>query len=272
MAKKGNNGFLFKKVWERKLLVVFMNKLSAVIIAKDAEERIADCLESVFFCSEVIVVDNESKDRTAEIAKRMGAKVISYKGNDFSKMRNLGLKEAKEDWVLYIDSDEEVTPKLAKNIQSQISNSSNIAAYKINRKNFYLGKSEWPKIEELERLFKKDSFKEWYGQLHESPRFNGKVGKTDGYLLHFTHKDLTSMLNKTIEWSKIEAELRFNANHPKMAWWRFPRVMLTVFFDYYIKQGGWKAGTAGLVESIYQLFSIFITYARLWELQKKDKK
>ena len=79
------------------------------------------------------------------------------------------------------------------------------------------------------------------------------------------------MISKTIEWSQIEAELRFNANHPKITWWRFPRVMLSAFFDSYIKQGGWRVGTAGIIESIYQAFSIFITYAKLWEKQLKMK-
>ena len=56
-----------------------------------------------------------------------------------------------------------------------------------------------------------------------------------------------------------------------MTWWRFPRVMYTSFFDYYIRQGGWKIGTVGLIESMYQSFSIFITYARLWEMQQEKK-
>ena len=80
------------------------------------------------------------------------------------------------------------------------------------------------------------------------------------------------MLNKTIEWSKIEAELRFKSDHPKMTWWRFPRVMIKAFINSYITQGGWKAGATGIVEGTYQAFSIFITYARLCELQEKVMK
>jgi len=79
------------------------------------------------------------------------------------------------------------------------------------------------------------------------------------------------MVDKTLGWSKTEAELRFDSNHPKITWWRFPRVMISAFVNSYIIQGGWRVGTAGLVESIYQAFSIFITYARLWEKQLKMK-
>lgn len=248
-----------------------MNKISTVIIAKNAENLLADCLDSVSFSDEIILIDSGSTDRTKEVAERFKAKVVEIKTDDFSEIRNLGLKKATGEFVFYIDVDERVDTVLEKeiiNIKSKkiddIQNS-----FFVQRKNYYLGSHEWPRIEKILRLFKKDKLKGWKGKLHESPIIEGKSGTLNGYLLHFTHRDLTSMLNKTIKWSKTEAELRFYSNHPKMSWWRFPRVMITTFLDYYIKQGGYKVGTAGLVESMYQVFSIFITYARLWELQQK---
>ncbi len=260
------------------------NNISVIVITKDEEVMIADCLDSVSFCDEIIVVDNGSEDRTVDVAKRMGATVFSFKSNDFSKMRNYGLSKAKGTWILYVDADERVTELLRDNIKYQISSirqaqdknikNRNIAAFKIQRKNFYLGseeKNEWPYIERLERLFKKESLMRWKGELHETPLIEGEMGQLNGFLLHYTHRDLTSMLEKTIKWSQIEAELRFKAGHPKMTWWRFPRVMLTTFFTYYCRQRGWKKGTVGLVESIYQSFSMFITYARLWEMQNKSQ-
>ncbi len=253
-----------------------MSKISAVIIAKNSEEIIADCIDSVLFCNEVIVIDNNSTDRTSEIAKRMNAKVFKSTSSDFSKLRNFGLAKTNTDWILYVDSDERVSAELAKNIKDIIdSNDDSFSAYKLQRKNFYFKDVEWPCIEKIERLFKKKSLKEWFGKIHESPVVDGKIGELDGYLLHYTHRDLSSMLEKTIEWSKIEADLRQESNHPKMTWWRFPRVMGTAFFNSYIKQKGYKAGTGGLIESIYQSFSMFITYARLWEIQNgfdKEKK
>lgn len=247
-----------------------MYKISAVVIAKNSEEQIEDCLRSLKFCDEIIVVDSGSKDKTIQIAKKYGAKVFEVSGLDFAQARNVGLQRAGFDWILYVDTDERVTPELAKNIK-QIVKINGFAAYKLRRKNFYFGNHEWPYIEKLERLFKRQNLKGWYGKIHESPQFFGKLGELDGYLLHYTHRDLSSMVEKTIEWSKIEAELRFKANHPKMAWWRFPRVMITAFLNSYIKQQGYKAGVVGLIESVYQSFSIFITYARLWELQRVKK-
>lgn len=247
-----------------------MADISAIILTKNAEELIADCIDSVSFCDEVIIIDDGSTDRTLEIAKILEVKVFSVISRSFAERRNYGAKKAKSKWLLYIDSDERISPELAASIKEKVAdNKSDYSAFRIQRKNFYFGKHEWPYVESLERLFKKSALQEWYGELHETARVNGEIGDLDGYLLHYTHRDLTSMVEKTLMWSEVEAELRYNSNHPKMAWWRFFRVMITAFYDSYVKQKGYKAGTPGFVESLYQSFSIFITYARLWEMQNK---
>ncbi len=251
-----------------------MIKISAIILTKNAENLIADCIDSVSFCDEVIVIDDSSTDRTPDIAKLLGATVYVYSSESFAKKRNLGLKRAKGKWVLYVDVDERVSKELVESIKDVLERKRDIySAYRLQRKNYYLGKHEWPAVEKLERLFKKSKLEEWYGDLHESPQVNGDIGDIhEGVIMHFTHQDLTSMLNKTIVWSKIEAELRYKTNHPQMSWWRFFRVMLTAFYDSYIRQKGYKVGTAGYIESMYQAFSIFITYARLWEMQNDPQK
>lgn len=252
--------------------------LSVVIITKNAENTIADTISSVSFADEIIIVDNGSEDRTVEIADRMGTKVFKHVTSDFSQLRNYGLEKVKGEWIFYIDADEQVTSELARNIRYQISRpkdvsplAENTVAFKIKRKNFYLGNHEWPYVEEMERLFLRKKLKGWQGKLHETPIVYGKISQLEGFLLHYTHRDLTSMLQKTIAWSDVEAELRIAANHPKITWWRFPRVMTSSFFNSYIKQRGWKMGTAGLVESIYQAFSMFVTYAKLWERQREKE-
>lgn len=249
-----------------------MKKISAIIIAKDEEEMIVDCLDSVSFCDEIVVVDGGSSDKTPEIAKRIDkVKVFIHKTPDFSELRNFGLEKASGDWVLYIDADERVSNDLIDDIKLKIaSDREDISGYKVKRKNYYMG-FESPKTETLERFFKKENLKKWNGRLHESPLFEGNLGNLNGFLLHYTHRSLNAMLSKTIVWSDVEADLRFKAGHPRMSWWRFPRVMVTSFVNSYFFQKSWKMGTAGLVESIYQSFSSFITYAKLWELQQKKK-
>lgn len=252
-------------------------KLSAVIIAKDAGEIITDCLNSVSFCDEVIVVDAGSTDNTMSIAKKYGARVVKGTESNFAQQRNIGKEAAEGEWVLYVDTDERVSKELQEEILSVIGQSeatqelTGIVAYRIKRQNFYLGNHPWPKIEKLERLFRKRNLEGWYGALHETAKVNGKIGELEGLLLHYTHRDVGSMLEKTILWSQTEAQLRLDAHHPAIVSWRLIRVMLTGFFDSYIKQGGWKAGTMGLIESTFQAYSMFITYARLWEMQQARK-
>lgn len=246
-----------------------MKKITAIIIAKDAADSIAKTLDSVSFCNEIIVINNQSKDETVKIAEGKKAKVFDCLGDDFSVLRNLGLKKAEGDFIFYIDTDEVVNEPLKAEIIKVLKEDNPKVSYFVTRKNFYFGNYPWPQEEKIERLFLKKELKGWQGKIHESPIVFGEKGSLKGYLLHYTHQDLTSMLNKTIEWSKTEAELRFKANHPKMTWWRFPRVMVTAFLDSYLRKKGYQAGAYGVIESIFQAYSAFITYARLWEMQEK---
>ncbi|MCX6793699.1 MAG: glycosyltransferase family 2 protein [Candidatus Gottesmanbacteria bacterium] len=243
--------------------------LSAIIIAKNEEQRIAKCLESVAFANERIVVDNGSTDQTVQLAKEHGAKVFTVKEKDFSVLRELGLREATGTWVLYIDADEEVGEKLQKEIQHVIRSGSKIG-YFIKRNTYFLGR-HWPYQDKVERLFLRDSLRGWHGTLHETPLYVGTIGALSNPLVHRTHRTLEEMVAKTNEWSRLEAKLRLDAHHPPVVWWRLLRVMITGFGRSFFTQGGWKAGTVGWIESVYQGFSMFITYAKLWEMQQKKK-
>lgn len=249
-----------------------MNKLTAIVIAKNEEAMIEDCLESVRFADLMLVIDNGSTDKTAEIAKKKGAKVYHVDLSDFSELREYGLKKAPAGYVLYLDADERVTDELQDEIQKILfADKPVFAAYRVPRKNFYLGNNAWPTTEKLERLFFRRFLKGWRGKLHETAEVAGEIGDLEHPIVHYTHRDLETMVAKTNSWSETEARLRLDASHPPMTWWRFPRIMLTAFIDSYFRQQGWKAGTVGLIESMYQGFSMFITYAKLWELQQKKE-
>ncbi|MFZ2025229.1 MAG: glycosyltransferase family 2 protein [Microgenomates group bacterium] len=242
------------------------NTCSVIIIAKNEEKRIATCIEHVRFASEIIVVDNGSIDETARIATLLHAKVIKISGKDFSALRETGAKNATGDWLLYIDADELVTPELQKEIIEMMTSGS-AAAYFITRENYYLG-HRWPTKDKMIRLIKKSALLSWQGSLHEHAEIDGVVETLSASLVHQTHRTLSEMVEKTNEWSEIEANLRLSSGHPIVVWWRFIRVMLTAFNDSFWHQQGWRAGTVGWIESIYQAFSMFITYAKLWEKQQ----
>ena len=180
-----------------------MQKISALIITKNEEDMIADCIRSVSFCDEIIVVDTASTDRTREIAAKLGATVYEFIADDFAKRRNFAKQKATGDWLFYIDADERVSKELAIHIKTILAHASSASAYVVRRKNYYFHTFLWPTIEQLERFFRSDSLVRWSGRLHETAVIKGEVGILSGFLLHFTHRDLSGMLTKTLSWSTV---------------------------------------------------------------------
>lgn len=243
--------------------------LSIIIIAKNEQEMIKTCLESVKWADEIIVIDNGSTDKTVDFAKDSGARVVKLESDDFSKTRNRGMEEAKGEWVLYVDADERVSAELKDEIFQLIK--SEKSAYAISRKNIIFGekvsyglyKNDW-----VIRLFKRDKFETWVGKVHEYGKFKGDLGYTKNSLLHLTHRDLDHFMSKALEWSKIDASLRLESGHPKMTKWRFIRILITQTFEELVKRKGLSGGTVGVIDSVLQVFSFYMTYVRLWELQQ----
>lgn len=258
------------------------SKLSVIIIAKNEEEVIGECLESVKWADEIIVLDTGSADKTVEVAKNYGAKVFKYEGSheiDYSAWRNYASKKATGDWLFYIDADERVTPLLRKEIEKITNNQqqtpNTYAAYAIPRRNIRLGKELryggwWPDY--VLRLIKKDKLERWEGKLHEQPKIKGEIGKLKEPFVHFSHRgSFEHKVANTIVWSGLEAEMLYKADHPPMTIRRFLGAMAREFWLRMIKYQAWRDGTEGILEAIYQVFSVFITYARLWEMQRGDR-
>lgn len=252
-----------------------MNGITVIIPTKDDDDVIADAIRSTHgFADEVIVVDANQDNKTALVANKLGAKVIKHIFKNFSDQRNFGMDHALTPWVLYLDSDERLTDEFKKEVMQKVefyNEDSNIAGFFIHRKTYFYGQ-DWNFTDKVQRLFYRKKFVEWSGTVHETPKVKGDFSEIKSPILHFTHRNLSQMVRKTNEWSEFEARLRLNSSHPPLVAWRFFRVMATAFIDSYIKNKGYKNGTYGLIEGIYQAFSIFITYAKLWELQNVSKK
>jgi len=248
-----------------------MPKLSVIILANNVEEEIVPALETSKFADEIILVDTDtgSTDSTVRLALKGGARVVKSPGYNFAKWRNDGAHAARGDWLLYLDSDERIPVKLAQEIISTIEDSQH-QAYTISRFEVFLGKhlEHWPDRRVL-RLIKKSALKRWQGKVHEQPLIEGSVGEINNQMVHLSHKNIDEKVISTMKWSKIEAEMMHKAEHPPMAGWRFLRIMFTEFWHRFIKEGLWKDGIEGWIEAIYQMFSKFISYERLWELQRK---
>lgn len=243
--------------------------IDAIIIAKNESQRLAICIKRLSFVRRVYVIDNGSTDRTASVAKKAGAHVLKSDAKNFAAIRNLGAKTSNAHWLLYVDADEFVSLKLASEIIGTVEIESSIKAYRILRDNYYLGHL-WPTHDGMVRLIHKESLIRWSGNIHEQAHIEGQIGVLHHHLVHDTHRTLHEMTEKTNDWSEIEARLRYDAHHPPIVQWRLLRVMVTGFFASYIREGGWKMGTVGMIESIFQSFSMFTTYAKLWELQQAE--
>lgn len=252
-----------------------MNELTVIILSREDEDVVEDAIKSVAgFAKEVIVIDANSNLETKNIAEKLGAKVLRNRFKDFSDQRNFGLYHATTPWVYYMDSDERVTPAFRDEVNEIIKKydqNGPLAGYFVKRRTFFYGR-DWHFQDNVQRLFLRNKFIEWKGVVHETPVVKGEFGQINSPIIHLTHRNLSQMVKKTNEWSAYEANLRFRADHPPLAPWRFIRVMASEFMSSYVKYKGYKNGTYGLIEAIYQAFSIFITYAKLWEMQEKKNK
>lgn len=247
--------------------------ITAVIIAKNESSSITNAIISLkHLTKDIVVLDDSSTDDTAKISQKNGAKVVSIKsGLNFSQKRNYILNKLKSEWVFYLDADERISKPLAEEIINLISRKDSVSAYWVKRRNFILGKELKSKTwypDSQPRLFKMTKFKGWTGHIHESADFEGEKSVLNNEIFHFTHKSIFAMIEKTNNWSEIEAQNLYKINHPKINRLRLFKLFISQFFIKYINEQNYKNGTIGLIESFMQTYSTMITYFKLWELQQ----
>ena len=256
-----------------------INSLSIIIIAGNAQGTIIDCIKSCLFATEILVIAANSSDHTIALIKKNfpRVKIITTTdeyGRNFSKWRNLGLQAASKKWLLYIDTDELVTSSLQAEIVDVINRPQPNTHYAIPRENYYLNHrvkfgGSYPDY--VKRLFIRQNLKKYTGILHEEPVVSGNLGYLQSGLIHKTHTDLHSMIEKTLIWTDMEAQALFTSRHPPVVWWRFPRMMVTKLWQRLVVEQMWRDGTVGWISAIFETFDTFIIYARLWEIQHQPK-
>jgi glycosyltransferase involved in cell wall biosynthesis len=243
--------------------------LTIVVLARNAQDTLEKTLQSAHFVKEILVVDDESTDKTIDISLKHKARILTLKGN-FAEKRTIVLEHVKTTWVFYLDADEVIDEKLKQSITQTIVAGVG-GVYLVTRFNYFLGKRMYN--DQVERLFAKKVLKGWTGKVHESPitTIKEKVVLA-GHLDHYTHRNISDMLAKTNEWSEIEASLRFEANHPSVVWWRILRIGLTEAWNQFGKKRVWRYGREGLFEGYFQIVDKIIVYTKLWALQHTKAK
>ena len=247
-----------------------MKNISVIIITKDEEKNISDCLKSVEWADEIIIVDADSTDKTVELAKKFTEKIFIKKWEGYVPQKKYALSLASNKWVLSFDADERITPEL----KAEIINLSpdDFSGYKIRRKNFLLNKEitscGWGNDYQL-RLFEKEKTNMTDRLVHEGFIVDGKVGKLENPMLHYTFSSFSDYFNKINYYTSLKAE-ELVKQKGKIGGWTIFSHTFSAFFMFFFTKRGFKDGVYGLIISLLHSVSTMLNYIKLWELQNKQ--
>jgi|SRR5581483_10858214 len=246
-------------------------KLSVVISAYNAQETILRCLESVKdLADEIILVDNSSTDSTNSIARKYTKKIYKRENNPMLNVnKNFGISKATGDWVLYLDSDEECSPELQKEI-GLVLRDPKADGYFMPRKNIIFNKwiqnsIWWPDYQM--RLFRKGKGKYPEVHVHEKIEVTGETANLENPLIHYNYNSITQWIQKMDQiYTENEVQNLIRQNK-KVTWVDAIRFPADDFLKTFFAQKGYKDGLHGLVLSILQAFYSEVIFAKLWEKQ-----
>jgi len=247
-------------------------KISAIVLTKNEEKDIEDCLRSISWCEEIIIVDDYSEDETVEKVQRFkSSKVRIYErrlGDDWAGQRNFGLEKASNQWVLFIDADERVSAALADEIKNLQFTIYNLRGFYLRRKDFLFGK--WLRHGEtshvrLLRLAKKNAGG-WERRVDEVWKVKGKIGELQNPLLHYPHQTLTEFLESINFFSTLNARAFYEQGVRVRLWdWLKP---LAKFTQNYFFRLGFLDGTAGFVHTVLMSLHSFLVRGKLYLLTR----
>jgi glycosyltransferase involved in cell wall biosynthesis len=243
--------------------------ISAVIITLNEEANIEDCLASVSWARQIVVVDAESTDGTREIARRFTGEVHQKKWEGYSEAKAFAIGKASSEWVLSLDADERVTPELRQEIES-ISAAPAVDGYMVPIRPLFLGRwirhCGWYPGYKL-RLFKKDMASVTPRRLHEGIRVKGDTGKLENPLLHYAYPTVRSYFEKFSRYTDAAARELHEEGRRAGAF----DIVLRPFFSFlkmYIAKRGFLDGLEGFVLCVFSSLYVMVKYVKLRELGK----
>ncbi|MBI4040451.1 MAG: glycosyltransferase family 2 protein [Deltaproteobacteria bacterium] len=245
--------------------------VSVVILTKNEEKNIGDCLKSVAWAKEIILLDDESTDRTREIAAQFEARIIPRKMENEGRHRNFGYDQAHENWILSLDADERVTPELAEEIKTTLLAPTAYTAFSIPRRNFigstWIQHGGWYPSGQL-RLFQKGKFKYREDEVHCFPLLEGTSGLLKNDMIHYSYKSFEDFLHKLNKQTTLEAKkwVRTQRNISFLhAHWR----AVDRFFRSFVLKKGYKDGLyLGFAVAVFAALYQVISYAKYWEMKR----
>lgn len=249
-----------------------MLSVSTQIAQGDSLLAFETMLRSVVFADEIVIFNMERSDKPAlALFKKYEARVIDIKTPTVVEtIRDSQVRVAHGDWVLVMDYDEVITPALKAEIKAITGNLASCSAYAIPRDNFSLGfplkHGGWER-DHVVRLIRRRDFVRWPEDIHSSPVVKGTTIQTLHAMEHHKDSSLTQMVEKTNRYSEIEAQQFYSGGLPRVTALTLLRKYLMEYIRRYFLKRGFLDGRIGLFQSLYQGYSVFITYAKLYELQ-----
>ncbi len=243
--------------------------ISAVVLTKNEEKNIRECLDGLKWCDEILVIDDNSEDKTEEIARLEGARVIKSRVNsNFAGQRNFALDRASFDWIFFVDADERVSQELAEEIREKVKNTT-AAGFFVKRRDFFMGKrlkyGETGRIKLL-RLARRGSG-QWRRTVDEQWVIEGERRTLKNPLAHYSHPTLTDFLTTINERSGLNAECFYKEGRETgPGEWLKPAAK---FFQNYFLKFGFLDGTAGFVFAVLMSLHSFMVRGKLYLLWKR---
>ncbi len=251
-----------------------MPKLLAVILTKNEERHIRECIESVTWTDGVLISDSFSEDATVEIAHQMGATVVQRPFINFAEQRNIALADAKAmgaEWVFFVDADERATPELADEI-AQVIHNQTVVGWWVPRYNFILGHQMcgggWYPDHQLRLLNIDHARYDPTREVHETVILDGEASYLGEHLIHYNYDTLANFRAKQNRYLEFEAKILYDQGiHPRP--WTYLSMPLRELWRRYITLKGYRDGWVGLLLSGLMGWYTFRAYARLGHLGRK---
>jgi len=249
-------------------------KITVAVITKNEEKNIAKCLKSVQWADDIVVVDGFSTDRTAEIAKSLGARVIQHKfTGSFADDRNEGNTNAKYDWVLHIDADDIVTDMFRQKLAETLARNEDVVVYKFRRKNYFLNHAmDHGGFHHYIPNLVNRKFVKYEGVVHEMPVYKGDLGTLDADIEHYPFDSVGQFVDRQNRYAGLAAR-KMRETDGVLSEREIKSGLIgksfKVFWKSYFKKQGYKEGMYGLVFAVLFAFINFLKWAKYWEMVKE---
>jgi glycosyltransferase involved in cell wall biosynthesis len=242
-------------------------RLSVVVITLNEEDRIRECLASVAWADEVVVIDAGSDDKTVAVAREFTDHVIVRPWEGFAAQKNFAIAQATGEWILSLDADEQVEPALRAEIAAALASPGALAGFRLPRRNVMWGR--WIRHGRLYpdwqlRLFRRGRGRFVERAVHESVAVDGEVGRLATPLLHHSYRDVSDFLRRADRYATLAAEEWSASGRP------FRRSQLVTaplgrFLSMYLLHRGFLDGWRGFLLAVLYAYYVFIRSVKIWE-------